>query len=454
MAFASKQCPECRAACVIDDEQPPKIREWHFTRLQKRKFKYGFPVWASPAIAIVEGSPMAFFGGYDNTLHALDLAAKQERWFKVTNGPITAPPAVGSVEDIPVVFFGSSDRSVYAHLAYDGTLLWSRELVEPTPTIGQSIVCAPLVQGDTLYVTCFSYDRSFARNDQRGWLFALKKDTGRLLWKVEVSQGPVSSPTGAYVDGKYTVFVAARKGLLSAIDVSQTEPARLWEFQMPHEVMGSPAVLEGDRPMLFLGSKFGNIIALDARTGERIWKRMAGNWIDNTACIGEIGGEPVVFVGSHDYNVYAFKAIDGEFIWRRHLGGEVFSAPAFFYLEGEPALTVASLDNHTYVLNATDGKVTTSYYTGKPIWDTISKGDVLWGSPAVLQAGRQTAVLTGSYNGHFYVLPVYGKSELRAKVRSASSLWIWLIVVAGVFLLVVLPIVIILGPVKSPEKRS
>ena len=72
----------------------------------------------------------------------------------------------------------------------------------------------------------------------------------------------------------------------------------------------------------------------------------------------------------------------------------------------------------------------------------------------MLQAGKQSAVLVGSYDGHFYVLPIFGKSALRAKVRSARSLWVWLALVAGVFLFVVLPICLLMGPVERSKEQQ
>jgi outer membrane protein assembly factor BamB len=169
---------------------------------------------------------------------------------------------------------------------------------------------------------------------------------------------------------------------------------------------------------------------------------MAGNWIDNSACLGEVGGVRAVFAGSHDYNVWAFRAADGEVLWKRNLGGEVFSAPAFFAEGGAPMLAVASLDNHLYVLDARDGRVVTAYFTGQPLWDKVAKGEVLWGSPAVLVAGRQTAVVHGSFNGEVYALPLYGECELRTKVQSAATLWWGLLATFVLFAGVVLPVVL------------
>lgn len=61
---------------------------------------------------------------------------------------------------------------------------------------------------------------------------------------------------------------------------------------MPHEVFGSPVITARTTlPLMFLGSKYGNLIAIDAFQGKEVWQKMAGNWIDNNACISEIDDE-------------------------------------------------------------------------------------------------------------------------------------------------------------------
>lgn len=431
-----------RASIAWDTgREPPEIQEWLFRSRGQRRHKPGLTVWASPALAVVNGKPMAFIGGYDQRMHGLDLATGERVWSQITNGEIASAPAVGHVGGRQVVFWGSADRTVYAHFADDGRRLWTRELIRPTSTMGDAILSAPLLHDGKIYITCFVYDSALSRYDQKGWLFALRQQDGRVLWKYEASRGPVGAPAGRKIDGRFIVFVAARKGLLQAVDVSGERPSPVWSYQMPQEVMGTP-VLQPDagEPLLFLGSKFGNFKALDALTGREVWQRMTGNWIDNTAAIGEVEGEEIVFVGSHDYNVYAFRTADGARLWRSRLPGEVYSAPGFFHYNDVPALAVAAHDNHLYVLDARDGEPITAFFTGLPVWGMISKGDTLWGSPAVFEAGDRTAVVHGSYGDIVLIVPLSGKSAVRAQPSSPLKIWYGTGITALIFFLVILPI--------------
>ena len=433
------------------------LNEWHYTSKSNRRYKPGLAVWASPALAVVGGHPMAFIGGYDQTLHAMDLAEKRVIWKKITNGEIASPPAVGRVNGVDTVFWGSADRTVYAYAAFSGNRLWTTELVPSSSTLDTAHMSGPFLTEDRLYITCFAFDRSLPRNRQQGRLYCLDLLSGEVLWEIGISPGFLSSPVGHRMGDNRYIYVAARRGLLQCFDITgQGRPVKVWQYQMPHEVFGSPVIADIDpsATILFLGSKYGNIVAIDARTGEVMWQKMAGNWIDNTGCIGEIGGEKAVFFGSHDYQLYGFHAETGELLWKRALGAEAYSAPSFFEANGRSYVAASALDNHLYLLDGETGDIVTSFYTGNPIWDKLTKGENLWGSPAVVAAGENSVIVHGSFNGKAYVLPLFRACSLTAMAHSSSSLWWGLLTVFLLFCGVVLPIVLLLRPSKPTDKLS
>lgn len=343
---------------------------------------------------------------------------------------------------MPVVFWGSSDRYVYACAAVDGRALWTRELVTPTTTQGDARIPAPFCDGDTLYVTCFAYDKALARNRQEADLFALDAGTGRVLWRHELAHGPVNAPVGCRFGGDLFLYVSARKGLVQAFRVSREGATIAWSFQMPHDLMGSPTVWAGETPLLFLGSKFGDLIALDARTGVKRWHRMTGNWVDNNACCGLVDGKATVFVGSNDYSLYALRADSGEVLWRRPLGGEVYTAPCLFTDRGKTLVAAACLDDRLYVVDAASGKLETCFRTGQPTWDKIAKGETLWGSPIAVSTPAGAAIVHGSYDGTVYLFPLAGNSQFQAKPQGSAGLWIGLAAVGLLFVCVILPCVL------------
>ena len=422
------------------------LYEWHYTHKTNRRYKPGLAVWASPALANVGGHPMAFIGGYDQTLHALDLAKKRAVWRKITNGEIAAPPAIGVINGMDTVFWGSADRTVYAYMAFSGKRVWTTELIPPSSTLGTVHMSAPFLTKDRLFITCFAYDRSLPRNQQQGRLYCLDLVSGNVLWSLDISPGFLSSPVGYQFDERQYIYVAARRGILRCFDITEPQATQVWQYQMPHEVFGSPVITDIDPSLslLFLGSKYGNVVAINARTGKALWQKMAGNWVDNTGCIGEINGEKVVFFGSHDYRVYAFQAKTGRVIWKKALGGEVYSAPCFFRIDGQSYVAASALDNHLYLLDGEKGDIVTSFYTGNPIWDKLIKGENLWGSSGVVAAGENSVIVHGSFNDTVYVLPLVKECSITAMAHSPKSLWWGLLTVFFLFFGVILPVVLLI----------
>ena len=429
------------------------LQDWTFQGRPKQVYEQGVPAWASAAFAQVEGHPLLFIGGADQTLYALDLASRRRVWSKITNGSIVDAPVVARVLGRQVVFWGSSDRFVYAHAASNGQMLWTRELTPATATQAQAHIPSPFWSDGVLYVTCFIHDKSLTSNQQEAWLFALDAATGRVCWRQELAHGPVNAPIGCRVDGELRLFVAARKGLLQAFRTSPQGASLAWSFQMPHEVMGTPAIWPGDHPKIFLGSKFGDLICLDAKTGWKLWRRMTGNWIDNNPCCVQVDGQPTVFVGSNDYSLYALRAEDGGVLWRCPLGGEVYSAPCFFSAHQRSCVAVACLDDHLYIVDASTGDIVTSFYTGRPAWDKIAKGETLWGSPIAISIGDKTALAHGSYDGTVYLLPLDGQSRFVARTQGNIGLWIGLGVVGLLFITVVLPGVLFFSKTQIENTR-
>ena len=64
-------------------------------------------------------------------------------------------------------------------------------------------------------------------------------------------------------------------------------------------VYSSPAVANG---VVYVGSDDGNVYALNASTGAKLWSYTTGSYVDSSPAVAN----GVVYVGSSDGNVYAF----------------------------------------------------------------------------------------------------------------------------------------------------
>jgi len=414
--------------------------DWTFQGQARKTYERGIPVWASPACALVEGQPLLFIGGADQTMYALNLASHSQVWNKLTNGIIVDAPVIGTVQGRELLFWGAADRFIYAQSATDGQSLWSHELLPPNNTQGDAWIPTPFFANGILYVSCFVYDKALSTNRQQAWLIALNAGDGRELWRQDIGHAQVNAPIGYTIGETQYLAIASRQGLVMTWKLTSTGASLAWDYQMPHEVLASPAVSVGDHPSLYLGSKFGDLVALDAETGHYRWRRTTGNWIDNNACATVVAGRRMVIVGSNDYSLYALHEEDGSISWRCPLGGEVFSAPCVFTQNGHPYVAVCCLDNHLYVVDAVSGKIHTAFFTGEPIWNNIEKGDTLWGSPVAVTSGTATVLVLGSYDGYVYFYPFAAESRFRAKPLNTFAPWLGILLVALLFGLVVLPV--------------
>jgi outer membrane protein assembly factor BamB len=68
--------------------------------------------------------------------------------------------------------------------------------------------------------------------------------------------------------------------------------------------LSSPAVANG---VVYIGSDDGNVHALNARTGVRLWSYLTGSGANSPTAVAD----GTVYIGSSDYNVYAFSLEQG-----------------------------------------------------------------------------------------------------------------------------------------------
>jgi eukaryotic-like serine/threonine-protein kinase len=132
-----------------------------------------------------------------------------------------------------------------------------------------------------------------------------------------------------------TVFVESYDGTLYAID-ARSGTAR-WKFATSGErrfearhlhganppaqmmpdpfdfYLSSPAVASG---RLFFGSGDGNVYALDAASGRKLWQFQTGDVVHASPAVAD----GVVYVGSWDANFYALDAVSGKERWRFRTG--------------------------------------------------------------------------------------------------------------------------------------
>lgn len=186
-----------------------------------------------------------------------------------------------------------------------GKILWERET-------GLAFSGGPDIEGERL-----------ALGTSQGELVALSTQDGRELWRAQLGSEVLSVPRFAG-DGKLVVHTL--DDTLHGIDA--TTGKDLWHLAYPAPVLtlrgsSSPTVAPGG---VVVGLSGGKLVKLDPADGAPLWEiivsRPSGR--SELARIADIDADPMVidntlYVGSYNGDLAAVNATTGEVLWRREL---------------------------------------------------------------------------------------------------------------------------------------
>lgn len=193
---------------------------------------------------------------------------------------------------------------------------------------------------------------------------------GRLKWRVTFNVTSLTAP----VVVENTVYIASSDGHVIALDAATGE--HRWLTQIESPVDSAPTVA-GDG--LYLALRDRRLLALDRKTGAVLW----GLEGDGPLVASPIVVEGVVYaLSSVAGTVFAIDAATGQELWRRTLKGSWTTSAASW---ARPILLVATGD-HVFYIDTRTGKIVLVYKV--PIGMAI-------GPPAVFEDSAYVAVSTG-----------------------------------------------------------
>lgn len=251
--------------------------------------------------ASVAGNRVYFATGYGQMI-ALDVERGREIWRFQMSAPARSGPAVAGGR----LFVSTVDNQTVALDAETGRRLWSHAgITESAGFVGAS---SPVVEGGTVVVGYSS-----------GELFALRAETGRVLWSDTLSG-------------------VIRTGQISGMA----------------DIRGTPAV---DRGMAIVSTQSGRTVAIDMRTGTRLWEQDIGS-LNQPWVAGDY-----VFVMGVDGDIACLQRRDGRVVWvtalggftdeRRKRGRIVWTAPVV----AGGRVFVANTNSKAVAVDATTGRV-------------------------------------------------------------------------------------------------
>jgi hypothetical protein len=179
-----------------------------------------------------------------------------------------------------------------------------------------------------------------------------------------------------------------------------------------------PIIAEGK---VYVGAMNGSLYALDALSGDTVWRYDTGGPILASAAYAA----GTVIAVSMDGRIHGINAADGTGVWTVTTGAGINAAPKIH----DDTVYVGSRDGHFYAVDAASGTLRWTYQTRIPDEPDSPFGTAPIVAPAALSADGQT-VLFGAENMHFYALDARTGQEqwVSARLVGQSFLFGWPVV--------------------------
>lgn len=274
-------------------------------------------------------------------------------WRFDTEGPVWAGVAVAD----NVVYAADDAGHVYALDSREGSSRWTVALSAP-------VRATPTVSGNGLYL-----------HTDSGEVMRLDRRTGDVDWRTRVGKAveriPPNQPDSRYDNYASSVnvhgelaLVGLHEGAVVALDAATGE--KRWRRRTSGPVLGTPTT---DSHRVYFTTFTGHLGALHAVDGALDWRVETSGPITSAASLGN--GR--IVVGNRSYDLLGLDAESGNVIWRHYYW--------FSWVES----TATIVDDVAYVgssdaqrLNAiavSDGELLWSYRTGGWTWATPAVAD-------------------------------------------------------------------------------
>ncbi len=173
-----------------------------------------------------------------------------------------------------------------------------------------------------------------------------------------------------------------------------------WKFRTEDEIRTSPTIFRG---MVYVGSYDTNMWAINADTGQFVWKLPTGGGIASSPAVDP--STKLVIFGSEDHLIYAADITTGRVAWTYNTRDKIRAAPRIAHNH----VFIGSDDGNLYALVA---------QTGRFLW-TFEAGSPIRSRPFV----TNEIVVFGADDGTIYGVELSGKRKwaMRAKRAVHSS---------------------------------
>lgn len=322
----------------------------------------------------------------------------KERWSESLSGnsekySLLTPKVIGNA-----VYVAGRDGEVKALSLSNGKRVWTTDLAKGGFLGKESAQLSGGVGGDDQFIYVGS---------EKGFLYAIERETGKLAWKQEIKGEVLSIP----VSDAGKVIIHTSNGLLQARD--RLNGNLVWQAMtdvQPLTIRGksTPSIANG---IVVVGDSSGHVDAYSLESGALLWQQRIALPTGTTeiARLVDIATSPVIennTVYIIGYNGY-FTALDlqhGDMIWQTKMG----------------ASTDFTINGNVIYLSDQNGNV---YALSK------DNGAILWQQDALLNRGLTAPVVdnqyvaVGDFEGYLYLLDkTNGKLISKDRVNSSGLL--------------------------------
>jgi PQQ-dependent dehydrogenase (methanol/ethanol family) len=165
----------------------------------------------------------------------------------------------------------------------------------------------------------------------------------------------IESSNGLRATGEYMT------GAVLAVDAA-TNTVK-WKKQLPYDEAHGVGVLTTQGDLAFIGQPDGNLLALDAQTGEELWRFQTGAAISSSPIAYKIGDQQYVAVYAGGTGIpYGNTAPRGDFLWAFRIDGKLPPAaaptPPYVRRDVSGSAVEGSTVNNTVLLARTSAAAT------------------------------------------------------------------------------------------------
>jgi len=243
---------------------------------------------------------------FNNHVHAINLDSGVERWrFPAEADAKITFYAAPALTDDGQLIVGGYDNVLYSLSTATGQVNWKFEGAEGR------FVGSVLVAGETIYAPNANH-RLYALGLDGKMAWATPFETGEPLWAQ-----PVADPACD------CIYLTSMDHKIYAVNAQTGR--QIWATpDLGGAIVGTPALGEDGR--LYAGTFASEMLALDAGTGEILWRFATQKWAWASPAIE---GETLYF-GDLSGTFYALDRQTGQVLWQLQPGGAIVGKPLVY----------------------------------------------------------------------------------------------------------------------------